>query len=137
MMSYSIFKTLFGWMAVVEGEQGLKRIYLPQVRRSDVKKNILREFSEVKEHNTRLKPYADALAEYFKGKSIAVKFHLDWSDSAEFLVTVWKGAQDIPPGEVRSYQWLSAHIKKPGSFRAASEKDCVGKIDSGRVIPGR
>ena len=118
MMKYSIFKTLLGWMGVVAGEKGLKRIILPYSRRSEVKKIIFQEFPGVKEDSAHLKPFADILVRYCEGKIFTQYFSFDAAGYTDFLVRVWKMTQAIPWGEVRSYQWLSAQIKNPRASRA-------------------
>jgi methylated-DNA-[protein]-cysteine S-methyltransferase len=133
MMRYSIFKTLFGWMGVVEGEKGLKRIILPHSRRVDVKKIIFQEFSGVEEDNAHLRLFTDILVKYFEEKNFTPCVSFDAAGHTEFLVTVWKTAQTIPWGEVRSYQWVSTHIKNPGSFRAVGS--ALGKNPFPIVVP--
>jgi methylated-DNA-[protein]-cysteine S-methyltransferase len=133
MMKYSIFKTLLGWMGVVEGGKGLKRIILPHSRRAEVKKIIFQEFPGVEENNAHLRLLTDILVKYFEGKKFTQCFSFDVVGYTEFLVTVWKTTQSIPWGEVRSYQWLSAQIKNPGSFRAVGS--ALGKNPFPIIVP--
>jgi len=133
MMKYSIFKTLFGWMGVVEGEKGLKRIILPHSRRTEVKKIIFQEFPGVKEDSAYLKPFTDILVRYCKGEKFTQCFSYDTADYTKFLVTVWETTQAIPWGEVRSYQWLSAQIKNPRAFRAIG--NALGKNPFPIIVP--
>jgi methylated-DNA-[protein]-cysteine S-methyltransferase len=133
MIRYSIFKTLFGWMGVVEGGEGLKKIVLPLARRAEVEKNIFQEFPDSEENKASLRLLADILAKYFKGEKITQCFPFDVAGYTEFLVTVWKTTQTIPWGEVRSYQWVSTHIKKPGSFRAVG--NALGRNPFPIVVP--
>ena len=39
-------------------------------------------------------------------------------DYPPFYQAVWKACAEIPRGEVRSYGWIAAKIKKPGAARA-------------------
>jgi O-6-methylguanine DNA methyltransferase len=132
-MRYSIFKTLFGWMGVVEGGKGLKRIILPYPGRAEVEKIIFQEFPGVEENNAQLRFFADILVKYFEGKKFTRYLSFDAAGYTEFLVTVWKTTQTIPWGEVRSYRWLSTHIKNPGSFRAVG--NALGKNPFPIVVP--
>jgi len=132
-MRYSTFKTLFGWIGVVGSEKGLKRIILPHTGQADVKKIIFQQFPKVKEDNIFFKSLAGILIKYFEGEKITRCFALDESGNTEFLVKVWKAAQSISWGEVRSYTWLSAQIKNPGSFRAVG--NALGKNPFPIVVP--
>jgi methylated-DNA-[protein]-cysteine S-methyltransferase len=132
-MRYSVFKTLFGWMGVMGSEKGLKRIILPHTFQAEVKKIIFQQFPKIKEDNTFFKSLAKILTKYFEGEKITRFFALDESGNTEFSVKVWKATQSIPWGEVRSYTWLSAHIKKPGSFRAVG--NALGKNPFPVVVP--
>jgi len=133
MMRYFIFKTLLGWMGVVGSEKGLKRIILPHTGRAEVKKIIFQQFPKVKEDNVFFKSPAEILIKYFEGEKITRCFSLDESGNTEFLVKVWKATQSISWGEVRSYTWLSTHIKNPGSFRAVG--NALGKNPFPIVVP--
>ena len=133
MMRYSVFKTLFGWMGVVEGGKGIKRIILPHSERAEVEKDIFQEFPGVEKNDAHLRPLADILVKYFKGEKFTPSFSFDAAGYTEFLVTVWKTTQTIPWGEVRSYQWVSTQIKTPGSFRAVG--NALGKNPFPIVVP--
>jgi methylated-DNA-[protein]-cysteine S-methyltransferase len=132
-MKYSIFKTLFGWMGVVEDGKGLKRIILPYPGRAEVEKVIFQEFPGVEKGSAHLQPLADILVKYFEGKKFTQCFSFDAAGYTKFLVTVWKTTQTIPWGEVRTYQWLSTQIKNPGSFRAVG--NALGKNPFPIVVP--
>lgn len=133
MMSYSIFKTLSGWMGVVETEKGVKKIILPQAKLSDVEKIIFEEFPGVEENRSRVRHIADSLARYYEGENITFPLSFDPSGHTEFSVAVWKATRTIPWGEVRTYQWIGAQIKKPRSFRAVGS--ALGKNPFPIVVP--
>ena len=133
MIRYSVFKTLFGWMGVVEGGKGLKKIILPHSSRVEVEKDIFREFPGIENNNASERPLADSLVKYFKGDKITQCFSFDVTGYTEFFVSIWKTTQTIPWGEVRSYQWVSAQIKSPGSFRAVG--NALGKNPFPIIVP--
>ena len=118
MLNYSIFKTIWGWMGVVTGEKGVKKVILPHLRYQDVKRSILREFPNILADDSSLKPLAKIFAHYFRGGEIPPHVALDWSGCSEFCRMVWTATQSIPRGEVKSYSWISLQIKIPRSFRA-------------------
>jgi methylated-DNA-[protein]-cysteine S-methyltransferase len=120
-------------MGLVESGEGLKRIILPHSKRADVEKIIFKEFPGVAENNAHARYLADSLVRYCEGKKITHCFSFDAAGYTEFLVSVWKTTQTIPWGEVRSYHWISAHIKNPGSFRAVG--NALGKNPFPIVVP--
>ncbi|MCD6353099.1 MAG: methylated-DNA--[protein]-cysteine S-methyltransferase, partial [Proteobacteria bacterium] len=118
MLNYSIFKTIWGWMGVVTGEKGVKKVILPHLRYQDVEQSILREFPNVLADDSSLKPLAKIFARYFRGGEIPPNLALDWSGCSEFCRMVLTATQSIPRGKVKSYSWISLQIKIPRSFRA-------------------
>ena len=120
-------------MGVVEGEKGLKRIILPRSGRTEVEKDIFQEFPGAGKNSAHLRPLADILVKYFEGEKFTPCLSFDAVGYTEFLVTVWKTTQTIPWGEVRTYQWVSTHIKNPSSFRAVGS--ALGKNPFPIVVP--
>ena len=129
MLIYSIFKTNWGWMGIVTGERGVKKVILPYLHYQDVKESIMRKFPGVLANDSGLEPLAQILAQYFRGGEIPSDVALDWSGCSEFCRMVFMATQSIPRGEVKSYSWISLQIKRPRSFRA------VGNALGGNPFP--
>jgi len=117
-MNYTIFKTGLGWVGVVGGEKGIKKIILPYPQPLMVERVIAQEFPEAKEGGCQLITVVKFLSNYFEGNNHPQEFLLDWSGYSDFLVQVWRITQSIPWGEVRSYKWIGNQLKRPHSFRA-------------------
>jgi methylated-DNA-[protein]-cysteine S-methyltransferase len=133
MIKYFIFKTLFGWMGVVETGQVIKKIILPHSKRAEIEKIIFQEFPEAEEHKASPRHLVDSLVTYYQGKKITHCFSFDAGGHTEFILAVWKATQAIPWGEVRSYQWISVQIKKPNSSRAVG--CALGKNPFPIIVP--
>lgn len=118
MITHSVFQTKLGWMGVVRGEKGLKRIILPSALFEDAEAEITGQFPDSVRDEIALQPLTKMLGSYFKGKRCSQDISLDWSGSTNFSIAVWQAAQSIPWGEVRTYQWLSFCLDRPRSFRA-------------------
>jgi methylated-DNA-[protein]-cysteine S-methyltransferase len=118
MITHSVFHTKLGWMGVVRGEKGLKKVILPSALFEDVEAEITGQFPDSVRDDTALQPLTKRLEAYYRGKRFSQDISLDWSGSTSFSIAVWRGAQSIPWGEVRTYQWLSLYLDKPRSFRA-------------------
>lgn len=69
------------------------------------------------EENDVLKLAESELKEYFKGELKRFTVKLDISGS-RFDMAVWRAAESIPYGEVRTYSWLAEQIGQPKAYRA-------------------
>jgi methylated-DNA-[protein]-cysteine S-methyltransferase len=57
------------------------------------------------------------LGEYFSGTRKQFQLPLEFNGT-DFQVKVWRGLQQIPFGETRSYQQLASHVGSPKAYRA-------------------
>ena len=133
MITYSVFPANLGWMGVVQGEKGLKRILLPSPGSQEVVSHITGQFPASLRDDRALRPLTKMLASYFEGKPLAQDILLDWSGSTSFSRRVWQAAQSIPWGEVRTYQWLGLYLEKPRSYRAVGS--ALGKNPFPLIVP--
>ena len=130
---YTIFKAVWGWMGIAEGDKGMKKIVLPHGNRQDVEQIILRKFPEALENDTALESLAKIFEGYFKGEKISQAIEIDWSGYSDFSIKVWRATQSIPWGEVRTYKWVSQYLQKPLSSRAIG--NALGKNPFPIVVP--
>ena len=133
MITHSVFQTKLGWMGVVRGEKGLKKIILPSALSQDVEAMITGQYPDSVRDDGALQPLMKMLDAYYKGKRFSQDTPLDWSGGTNFSVTVWRAAQSIPWGEVRTYQWLSRYLEKPRSYRAVGS--ALGRNPFPIVVP--
>ena len=119
-MFYSIFPTEAGWMGVLGGEGGLKRITLPQKSEDDVYK----ELGNLKGTSFNVRYFA-GLAErfraYFSGIEVDFPDELDFSVATPFRRKVWEVTRGIAYGQTHSYAWVAAQIAKPQAARAVGQ----------------
>ncbi|MBM4333887.1 MAG: methylated-DNA--[protein]-cysteine S-methyltransferase [Deltaproteobacteria bacterium] len=116
--AHVIFQVKLGWMGVVGNEKGLQRIYLPGLKREELKKRITSEFPESKENAGSLTREKNQFVEYFSGERIKFDLTLDLSGATPFQKKVYAVMSKIPFGEVRSYRWLAQRIGNPKALRA-------------------
>ena len=67
------------------------------------------------------------LSAYFEGRNprFSVPVHLHGTD---FQQQVWRGLQDIPAGETRSYAALAAAIGRPSAIRAVARANATNRL---------
>jgi len=67
------------------------------------------------------------LKEYFEGKrkQFSIQLH---TPGTVFQNEVWKGLQDIPYGNTRSYLQQATYLNKPGAVRAVANANGMNRI---------
>lgn len=69
------------------------------------------------------------LEEYFAGRRLVFRLHLDLEQGTAFQRRVWRALLDIPYGQTMSYKDLALHIAQPSAVRA------VGAANGANPIP--
>jgi methylated-DNA-[protein]-cysteine S-methyltransferase len=133
MLWHTSFDTAFGWVGLVGGTKGLKRVFLPLPGKEQMRALIGREFPDATENAGAFRNMTSTWKAYFEGKQVSPEFPLDWEGHSDFQVKVWKLTQSIPWGQVRTYKWVSAALRKPGSARAVGS--ALGKNPFPIVVP--
>ncbi len=96
---------------VVEGdEEGVTRIYLPG------------EGARARgEASGTVREAAEELREYFAGTRREFTVRLAPVEASDFRHAVWRGLEEIPYGQVRTYAEVAAAIGHPGAQRAVGQ----------------
>ena len=118
---YHLVELPMGWMALLGGEDGLKRASLkptPQEASEDMGMDLYGAaddpdaFTEV----------VECLHRYAAGDRTALdEIGLDFSGITPFFSAAWNACRSIPAGETRSYAWLAAEAGSPLAMRAAGQ----------------
>lgn len=116
--TYIIFQVQLGWLGLVGNKNGLRRIYLPGLKKQELKERITSEFPESKESAGSLTREKNQFVEYFSGERIKFDLSLDLSRATAFQKKVYSIMSKIPFGEVRTYRWLAQKIGNPKALRA-------------------
>ena len=116
--AFIIFKVPLGWMGLVGNENGVERIFLPGLKKEELRREILEEFPECREDTKFLRQSQKELTEYFSGRRRKFAFSLDLARATPFQKKVYDQMRKIPFGEVRTYEWLAKKIGHPRALRA-------------------
>ncbi len=116
-LTYDVFDTDMGWVAIVGTEVGIVRASHPQstpeLALDHVQPEIHRAVHSSEDH-------VDAkalIAAYCAGEPIDLAdVPIDTRDSSPFFRKAWDACRTIPSGETRSYAWLA---EQAGNVRAA------------------
>ena len=120
-LSYTVFQTDAGWMAVLASERGIVRATLPRSSADEAEKALGERVHQAIRADERFTDLAARLQGYFRGEKPSFPDSLDLSGSTPFQCAVWEGARRIPYGETRSYGELAEDIGRPGSARAVGQ----------------
>ena len=115
---YRIIDTQQGLMAMVTTDVGLRRVYLPCGRRSEIKRAVAEDFPDAIEDERLLGKLTGDLRRFFDGEPVEFDVRLDWSGAAPFDVDVWRTCREIRYGETASYRDLAERLGRPGAARA-------------------
>ena len=132
-MSYTVFETNIGWMAILGSPQGLMRVTLP--RRSEAE--TVRQLGNAVENTMRSGEQFTGLMErfksYFRGSRPSFPELIDYSGATLFQRAVWEAARQIPYGETRSYGDIAEQIGRHGAARAVGQ--AMGRNPVAIIIP--
>jgi len=129
---FCLFETEWGWMGAVQGENGFRRIVLPS-ERSQVLADISSSHPVAAEDPSPQPELSALFNDYFLGTGRSVSLDLDWSGHSAFSILVWRAAQSIAWGEVRTYQQLSGAVGHPTACRAVGT--ALGRNPFPLVVP--
>jgi len=112
-----LFKTKWGWGAVLYSPKGLKEIFLPKPFKAEIFQELPKGAS-VAENGSH--PAVLQLVEYFFGKRSEFDLEFDLEGFTQFQKSVYKEAVQIPYGRTSSYQELARVAGLPQGARAVA-----------------
>tara|TARA_B100000029_G_scaffold487498_1_gene543096 strand:+ start:109 stop:627 length:519 start_codon:yes stop_codon:yes gene_type:complete len=116
-ITYDVFETDMGWVAIVGGDYGILRVSLPELSPESSLDAVQPEVN-VAEHVPE--DYVDArklIIAYCSGENVDLTcIPIDTRKVSLFFKNAWNACRSIPPGETRSYAWLAG---KAGNVKAA------------------
>ena len=130
-----IFHTSWGWMGVSETKKGINAVILPKASRQTVLSELqAASAARVDAYITsRLREAQGQLSDYLAGTRRTFDLPLDLSRGTSFQQKVWQILRRISYGELRSYQWVAAHVG--GRRYARAVGNAVGSNPLPIVIP--
>ena len=117
-LSYRLIETRGGFLAYVASSRGLRRLYLPEARRTAVLRHVRAQFPELAEDPELLPKLARDLQRFFEGVPVDFNLRLDCPGHSTFEEDVWHACRGIAYGETRSYKDLAELVGRPGGARA-------------------
>ncbi len=117
MAQQRVFKTRWGWMGLSATPQGIERLVLPRPSRREVESELMEYGSSQngrsgsgRNVNQVITTARQQMLGFLSGERRELSFPIDLSEGSAFQRRVWKTAQRIPFGRVRSYGWIADRV---------------------------
>jgi methylated-DNA-[protein]-cysteine S-methyltransferase len=117
LLTYDVFDTDMGWVAIVGGEHGIVRASLPAASPESALDHVQPEVTSAV-HSPE--DHIDArvlISAYCAGEPVDLaEVPIDTRSATPFFQSAWEACRTIPAGETRSYGWLA---EQAGNIKAA------------------
>lgn len=137
MIGYCFYETKYGNGGLVFSNGLIKRVYLPFYSNKELKLKMKKDFSlEAPAALAGKERVLKRLKRYCQGEAASFDdFYgeLDRSGRTDFEMKVFKSAQNIPFGAVRSYRWVAEQAGSPLAYRAVG--NALGKNPWPVIVP--
>lgn len=133
----TILKTRWGYVGLVWGSSGLRKLTLPYSRLGDCQKIVLAEVmhKNLKDVSPKIRNLCALIEKYFEGDKVQFErnVNFDWQSLTKSQIRVLKVALEIPYGEKLSYSELAEKSGFPGGARFVG--NTLGKNPFPLLIP--
>lgn len=120
-LSYTVFDTAAGWMALLGSSNGLLRTILPRRSAGEAQRLLGKITDDAASSPDMFQELVARFRAYFGGQAVAFPDPLDLSSATDFQRRVWTATRQIPYGATRSYSWIAEQIQNPAAARAVGQ----------------
>ena len=120
-LTYTVFETPAGWMAILASPEGVVRTTLPHATAEEALKALGERTHQATRSDDRFADLVSRFKDYFSGGRPSFSDKLDLARGTPFQRAIWQAARRIPYGETRSYRELAEEIGRPGAARAVGQ----------------
>lgn len=128
-LTYDVFDTDMGWVAIVGGDHGIVCASLPEESPEMALDNVQPEVTGAA-HSPE--DHADARAlitAYCAGEPVDLaEVPIDTRSATPFFKSAWEACRSIPVGETRSYGWLAEQAGNVKAARGAGQAMARNKL---------
>jgi len=128
-LTYDVFDTDMGWVAIVASDHGVVRASLPEDS-PELALDYVRPEVVLAVHDPRRHADSRALImAYCAGELIdLVDIPIDTRSATPFFRAAWDACRSIPAGETRSYGWLAEQVGNLKAARVAGQAMARNKL---------
>jgi methylated-DNA-[protein]-cysteine S-methyltransferase len=121
-LSYDVFETPLGWVAVAGSERGVRKTSLPESSPDAALAAISPESGFAVHSPASLTHVRRAIIRYCSGQGEDLTYlPIDDSGASPFFARAWAACRLVPAGETRTYAWLAAASGNPRAARGAGQ----------------
>ena len=116
-MTFDVFETALGWVAVAASGGKVRRSSLPEKSRLAAMETIEPDIQTAEYDEDATADVRDMITRYCAGEDVDLSLlPIDYHGVTPFFERAYTACRTIPPGETRSYAWLA---NEAGNARAA------------------
>lgn len=116
-MNAQLYRTQWGWGAILWSPKGLKEVFLPKPFKEEVLQELPKGIHIAEDPS---QPVLKQFIEYFAGQRQSFEIQMDLDGMSEFQKKVYEQTVRIPYGETRSYQSLAQSVGTKQEARAVA-----------------
>lgn len=121
-LSYSVFRTRLGWIALAGSGDGLRFVFLPRPSAEEAFGLIMGVCPGAVRDDPGYSVLARRIIGYLSGREEDFSREpVDLGGCPPFRKAVLDATRSIPRGETRTYSWVATQTGKPAAARAAGQ----------------
>ncbi len=128
-LTYDVFETNMGWVAIVGSQQGIVRASLPESSLEAALDVVQPEINEAEHVPEEFVDDRNLITAYCAGEDVDLAgIPIDTRTATPFFRKAWDACRSIPPGETRSYAWLAEQAGNLNAARGAGQAMARNKL---------
>jgi methylated-DNA-[protein]-cysteine S-methyltransferase len=132
-LTYTTFKTPYGWVGILGSPAGLRCTTLPHLSEKAAIASLGKDIGKSTPSIELFYDLVKRFQAYFSGKKVDFPDAIDYSGYTPFQRGVWETARRIPYGQTRSYGWVAQQLGKPNAARAVGQ--ALGRNPFPIIVP--
>jgi len=129
LLTYDVFETDMGWVAIVGTEHGILRASLPESMPESALDAVQPEVGEAVHDPKQHVDSRALITAYCAGEPVNLTdVPIDTRKISPFFRKAWDACRSIPAGETRSYRWLAEQAGNTRAARGAGQAMARNKL---------
>lgn len=128
-LTYDVFETDMGWVAIVGSDHGIVRASLTEDAPETALDRVQPEIHSAEHAPDEYADAQDLISAYCAGEPIDLAdIPIDTRSATPFFRKAWDACRTIPAGETRSYGWLAEQVGNLKAARGAGQAMARNKL---------
>ena len=128
-LTYDVFDTDMGWVAIVGSDHGIVRASLPESSPESALDFVQPEINKAVHAPENHVETRNLMIGYCAGEPVDLALvPIDTRKTTRFFKDAWEACRSIPAGETRSYAWLAEQAGNVKAARGAGQAMACNKL---------